>query len=55
MSYSRSFRYCTTCHRSTVHTRTEVTRDGKREERHQCTKCDAETTRLLEDRRLSRS
>lgn len=50
MSYTHSFRYCKRCRRSTVQARQVVNEDGKRLEKHRCTKCDAETTRLLGER-----
>lgn len=51
MSYSRSFRYCKPCHKSTAHDRHEVVDTaGTREEKHRCTQCDTETVRLISER-----
>lgn len=55
MSYDHSFRYCKRCRRSTVHTRRIVDEGRKRLEKHRCTKCDAEATRLLGERPHARS
>jgi len=55
MSYSNAFRYCKQCQKATVHTRREVVRSGKRHEEHECTQCDAKTSRPLGERPESRA